>query len=847
MGTRLEYDHSGLIKSRNSCARSPGTTVSLANLFQTLPVRHKEFLKNLKRDYNKAIQVIQCYCLISENVKLSCFHIVGDKSTKLMSTHSKSNLKDNLIEIFGLSSFGSMLKFEQSEPSSELLNEFNNKSATSSNEQMLKRLEQEEKMLIKSANDSKVNDDDDQNDNEDKDHQQLTSTPQYSQLFKLEGFISNCAHNAGRTAPDRQHLYINRRPCDHARLVKLINEVYHQFNRTQYPMFVLNMSMHGNNVDVNVTPDKLQMFIRGEWLLMAIVKASLLSMYERSMKSMRVESSSFHSQKSSELMLSFFSKGTVVGTSHANAANGVENGHKKLAASIDLDESDDDDDDDEKEKKNKNRKESETTKKFETNVNSKRSLENSIDEQLAPPLPCSKQPKLTLIVHREREATPHLPLRSNKKNDAENDEEITLLDFADMPKPKTIFSHKDKASFFENKIGAAARPSPSSTPSLNDSLADRLDLHMCNNSRAQAFDDELVSKKQQKFHDTLKSLGYKSSESDHDLAEHEKSTNDKENESSSFLFLAAAASSSSDVKEAVKEDRSVSTVVDSAASIEQVSSMRKCKTLKFDIKTFRSRHARLVEKHKQDKELHDEREVGLLRTLKFKSKNIESKEAESELDRCISKEDFVRMNVCGQFNKGFIIARLDDDLFIIDQHAADEIYNFETLQKSGKIDKQKLLQPKYLELPASAEAILVDNIATLERMGYEMQVCANRKIGNRILITCVPQSSKSNKPLDLRDIDELLFVLSECCDLNPGSLSASSADKSNICEIKSSSLRSMFASKACRKSVMIGDSLNMNEMRRIIVHLNEIDKPWNCPHGRPTMRHLINVQLLKKR
>ena len=62
------------------------------------------------------------------------------------------------------------------------------------------------------------------------------------------------------------------------------------------------------------------------------------------------------------------------------------------------------------------------------------------------------------------------------------------------------------------------------------------------------------------------------------------------------------------------------------------------------------------------------------------------------------------MQVVGQFNLGFIIARrrcddgvdasVDrlDDLFIIDQHAADEKYNFETLQESTKIASQKLFK-----------------------------------------------------------------------------------------------------------------------------------------------------------
>ena len=62
------------------------------------------------------------------------------------------------------------------------------------------------------------------------------------------------------------------------------------------------------------------------------------------------------------------------------------------------------------------------------------------------------------------------------------------------------------------------------------------------------------------------------------------------------------------------------------------------------------------------------------------------------------------MEVLGQFNLGFIIARrrkskdaddvaaMMDDLFIVDQHAADEKYNFETLQKTTKIESQKLFR-----------------------------------------------------------------------------------------------------------------------------------------------------------
>ena len=52
--------------------RKTGTTVSLQNLFYTLPVRHKEFIRNLKREFTKAVQVLNAYCIISTGVRITC-------------------------------------------------------------------------------------------------------------------------------------------------------------------------------------------------------------------------------------------------------------------------------------------------------------------------------------------------------------------------------------------------------------------------------------------------------------------------------------------------------------------------------------------------------------------------------------------------------------------------------------------------------------------------------------------------------------------------------------------------------------------------------------------------------
>ena len=61
------------------------------------------------------------------------------------------------------------------------------------------------------------------------------------------------------------------------------------------------------------------------------------------------------------------------------------------------------------------------------------------------------------------------------------------------------------------------------------------------------------------------------------------------------------------------------------------------------------------------------------------------------------------MRVVGQFNLGFILATLGEDLFIVDQHASDEVYNFERLQRVTTLNRQPLIAPARLGLTAAEE------------------------------------------------------------------------------------------------------------------------------------------------
>lgn len=80
--------------------------------------------------------------------------------------------------------------------------------------------------------------------------------------------------------------------------------------------------------------------------------------------------------------------------------------------------------------------------------------------------------------------------------------------------------------------------------------------------------------------------------------------------------------------------------------------------------------------------------------------------ATGELEKVFCKDKFPHMRVIGQFNKGFILALLEHDIFILDQHACDERRNFEQLMNSYVMTKQPLLSPAPLHMSAVEESVV---------------------------------------------------------------------------------------------------------------------------------------------
>ncbi|CAH0050039.1 unnamed protein product [Clonostachys solani] len=221
--------------------------------------------------------------------------------------------------------------------------------------------------------------------------------------------------------------------------------------------------------------------------------------------------------------------------------------------------------------------------------------------------------------------------------------------------------------------------------------------------------------------------------------------------------------------------------------------------------------------------------------------DIGATDAESKLSLIISKSDFAKMRIAGQFNLGFIIAvrpaendsqtpgpSAHDELFIIDQHASDEKYNFERLQGSTVVQSQRLVHPKLLELTALEEEIVMQNIEAVEANGFKIaiDVDGGAPVGSRCQLTALPLSRETT--FSITDLEELIALLAD-----------ESAESTHI--PRPSKVRKMFAMRACRSSIMIGKALTRHQMYSLVGHMGDLDKPWNCPHGRPTMRHLFNI------
>lgn len=187
---------------------------------------------------------------------------------------------------------------------------------------------------------------------------------------------------------------------------------------------------------------------------------------------------------------------------------------------------------------------------------------------------------------------------------------------------------------------------------------------------------------------------------------------------------------------------------------------------------------------------------------------------------------FSSLSVIGQFNASYILCQEETDLVLIDQHAAHERVAFERLKgefAGREVDSQGLLFPETMELSFRESAVLLEHLADLARLGFELEEFG----GNTWLLKGVPQILADTAYLrTIRDILEELASLSR------------SRTFTDIQE-------DILARIACHSVVRGRRTLAAQEIAALFSQMDETDFSSNCPHGRPVMQRITLSEVEK--
>lgn len=195
--------------------------------------------------------------------------------------------------------------------------------------------------------------------------------------------------------------------------------------------------------------------------------------------------------------------------------------------------------------------------------------------------------------------------------------------------------------------------------------------------------------------------------------------------------------------------------------------------------------------------------------------------------KLISEESIKEVKIIGQVFDTYWIMTLDDEMFIVDQHAAHEKVNYENFVKQYNENAEGLGQmiepPMVLHLSAIEEEALYKYMDVFNRIGFEIEEFGSGSYAVRAI------------PINLYGIswDELfrrlLDELMEKDGIYPPSF---------VCE--------KLASMSCKAAIKGGQRITSMEMSNLMKQILKLENPYNCPHGRPVFIKITKTEMEKK-
>ena len=194
-----------------------------------------------------------------------------------------------------------------------------------------------------------------------------------------------------------------------------------------------------------------------------------------------------------------------------------------------------------------------------------------------------------------------------------------------------------------------------------------------------------------------------------------------------------------------------------------------------------------------------------------------------------NKEEYkpVQYKFIGIVFKTYIIIEIDDEMYILDQHAAHERIMYEKIKANyyseGIKDSQLMLLPDIITLTHKEMDIARENMDMFKKVGFMLEEFGD----NTIKLTGVPNV---------------------CIDLNTRELFLETLDEINTVArtAKQEKEEKFIATVACKAAVKANMSLTKEEVDELMNKLLKLPNPFTCPHGRPTAIKMSKADIEKK-
>ncbi len=173
--------------------------------------------------------------------------------------------------------------------------------------------------------------------------------------------------------------------------------------------------------------------------------------------------------------------------------------------------------------------------------------------------------------------------------------------------------------------------------------------------------------------------------------------------------------------------------------------------------------------------------------------------------------------VKGQVFATYIVAESYDGMVIVDQHAAHERVVFETLKKQSGVSgrqSQHLVAPEILELGYADASLLEEIVPDLAALGFIIAPFGEETFAVKAVPALI--DTKAVCPLIIEILEKIL-------------------EKKTATAPQSEWLDEVLTVAACHGSIRANQTLNTEEMEKLLSDLDACDNPLYCPHGRPTM------------